>query len=358
MSRFFSQKFDGLTPYTPGEQPQDKQYIKLNTNESPFPPSAKAQAAAAEEAGRLELYPDPTCLRLRQALAERYGVDANEVVVTNGSDEVLNFAFMAWCDDTHPAVFPDITYGFYKVFAELYRIPYTTPPLREDFTVDTADYIGCEGTVFIANPNAPTGLSLSVAQIEEIVSSNPHRIVVIDEAYVDFGGESCVPLIRKYDNLLVTGTFSKSRSMAGARLGFGFGCPALIQDLETLRYSTNPYNINRMTMAAGLGQLADEETTRRNCRTVTKNRTYTAEKLADMGFAVLPSHANFLFAAHPKIAGKELYLKLKDKGVLVRHFDTPRLTDYNRITVGSREQMDALLTAAHEILEECDNEKR
>ena len=352
MSRYFSQKFDRLTPYTPGEQPQDKQYIKLNTNESPFPPSQRAQKAAAEAAAQLQLYPDPTCRQLREGLAALYGVTPEEVILTNGSDEVLNFAFLAWCDDTHPATFPDITYGFYRVFADLYRIPYTTPPLGEDFSVNTADYIGCGKTVFLANPNAPTGLSLSVAQIEEIVRSNPDNVVVIDEAYVDFGGESCAPLIHTYDNLLVTGTFSKSRSMAGARLGFGIGCRALMQDLETLRYSTNPYNINRLTMAAGLGQLADEETTQANCRTVMDNRSYTAEKLEAMGFSVLPSCANFLFATHPRVAGKDLYQKLKDRGVLVRHFDTPRLTAYNRITIGSREQMDALLAAIQAILEE------
>ena len=352
MSRFFSEKFCQLTPYTPGEQPQDKQYVKLNTSESPFPPSEKAQKAATEAAAQLQLYPDPTCKQLREQLAALYGVEADEVILVNGSDEVLNFAFMAFCDDTHPAIFPDITYGFYKVFADLYRIPYTTPPLREDFTVDTAKYMACGKTVFLANPNAPTGLALSVAEIEKIVASNPDNVVVIDEAYVDFGGESCVPLIHKYDNLLVTGTFSKSRSMAGARLGFGFASKALIQDLETLRYSTNPYNVNRLTMAAGLGQLADEEATRRNCRTVMENRAYTAEKLEEMGFVVLPSAANFLFATHPAVDGGALYQKLKERGVLVRHFDTPRLSPYNRITIGSREQMDALLTAVKAILEE------
>ena len=350
MSRFFSRNFAALTPYTPGEQPQDKPYVKLNTNESPFPPSAKAQQAAAAAAASLQLYPDPTCRLLRQRLAAVYGLTAEEVVVTNGSDEVLNFAFMAFCDNG--AVFPDITYGFYRVFADLYRIPYEEIPLKADFTVDIEDYKGLKETVFIANPNAPTGIPLTVAQIEEIVASNPDRVVVVDEAYVDFGGESCASLVRKYDNLLVTGTFSKSRSMAGARLGFGFACPALIQDLETLRYSTNPYNVNRLTMAAGLGQLADEEETRRNCRTIVENREYVTAKLTEMGFSVLPSQANFVFAATPAVSGKELYLRLKDKGILVRHFDTERLTAYNRITVGNREQMDTLLTAIKEILED------
>lgn len=350
MSRFFSKNFVGLTPYTPGEQPQDKKYVKLNTNESPFPPSAAAQKAAAEAAAQLQLYPDPTCRAIREKLAALYGLTADEVVVTNGSDEVLNFAFLAFCDEG--AVFPDITYGFYRVFADLYRIPCEEIPLKADFTVDIEDYKGRKETVFIANPNAPTGIPLSVAQIEEIVVSNPNRIVVVDEAYVDFGGESCAPLVRKYDNLLVTGTFSKSRSMAGARLGFGFACPALIADLETLRYSTNPYNINRLTMAAGLGQLADEEETRRNCAAIVENREYAVAKLTEMGFDVLPSAANFVFATNPKIGGKELYLRLKDKGILVRYFDKERLREYNRITIGSREQMEALLTAIKEILEE------
>ena len=350
MSRFFSRNFAALTPYTPGEQPQDKQYVKLNTNESPFPPSATAQKMAAKAAARLELYPDPTCREIREKLAAVYGVTADQVVVTNGSDEVLSFAFMAFCDNG--AIFPDITYGFYRVFADLYRVPCEEIPLKADFTIDIEDYKGRKETVFIANPNAPTGIPLSVAQIEDIVASNPDRVVVVDEAYVDFGGESCAPLTAKYDNLLVTGTFSKSRSMAGARLGFGIACPALIADLETLRYSTNPYNINRLTMAAGLGQLADEDETRRNCRTVMDNRAYTVAKLEKLGFSVLPSAANFVFAKNPAIDGKELYLRLKEAGILVRYFDKERLREYNRITIGSRAQMDALLAAIKHILEE------
>ena len=349
MSRFFSEKFAELTPYTPGEQPQDKQYIKLNTNESPFPPSVAAQTAAAEAGQSLQLYPDPTCRQLREQLGAIHGLSPEETIVTNGSDEVLSFAFMAFCD--HGAAFPDITYGFYKVFAQLYNVPYVEIPLQEDFTIRLSDYRALGRAIFIANPNAPTGIPLTVAQIEDILCSNRDTVVVVDEAYVDFGGVSCAPLVRKYDNLLVTGTFSKSRSMAGARLGFGFGCPALIQDLETLRYSTNPYNINRMTMAAGLGQLADETTTETNCRTVMDNRAYTTARLEEIGFSVLPSAANFVFATHPAIRGKDLYLQLKERGILVRHFDTPRLTEYNRITIGSRAQMDALLTAIREILE-------
>ena len=345
-----SRRFDRLTPYTPGEQPVDKPYIKLNTNESPSPPSDKAIAAAEAELKALQLYPDPTCGKLRGALAAQYGVSPDRVMVGNGSDEVLSFAFMAYGDAG--VAYPDITYGFYRVFADLYNLDALEIPLKEDFTIDLEPYKGLGRTIFIANPNAPTGIALTRDQIEEILVANPHNVVVVDEAYVDFGGESAVTLTDKYDNLLVTGTFSKSRSMAGARLGFGIACPALIQDLETLRYSTNPYNVNRMTLAAGLGQLADEETTRRNCRTIMDNRDYTTEELTKLGFSVIPSRANFVFATCPKIGGKELYLRLKDAGILVRHFDTARLKEYNRITIGSREQMEALLSAIKSILEE------
>ena len=345
-----SGRFDRLTPYTPGEQPVDKQYIKLNTNESPFPPSDKAIAAAEAELRTLQLYPDPTCGKLRAALAERYGVTPDGVMVTNGSDEALSFAFMAYGDGG--VAYPDITYGFYRVFADLYGLDAVEIPLKEDFTIDVEQYKGLGRTIFIANPNAPTGIPLTLNEIEAIVAANPHNVVVIDEAYVDFGGDSAVPLTAKYQNLLVVGTFSKSRSMAGARLGYAIACPALIADLETLRYSTNPYNVNRLTLAAGLGQLADEETTRRNCQTIIKNREYTAAALTAMGFSVIPSRANFLFATCPRIGGEELYLRLKERGILVRHFGTQRLTDYNRITIGNREQMEALLRAVQSILEE------
>ena len=345
-----SSRFSRLTPYTPGEQPVDKPYVKLNTNESPFPPSDKAIAAAETEAKILQLYPDPTCGKLRKALADTFDVTPDRVMVGNGSDEVLSFAFMAYGDTG--VAYPDITYGFYRVFADLYGLDALEIPLEEDFSIDPEQYKGLGRAIFIANPNAPTGIPLPPSAIAEIAEANPDNVVVVDEAYVDFGGESCVPLTDRYDNLLVVGTFSKSRSMAGARLGYAIGCPALIGDLETLRYSTNPYNVNRLTLAAGLGQLADEETTRRNCRTVMDNRSYTTEKLTEMGFTVIPSAANFVLATCPNIAGRDLYLRLKDKGILVRHFDTRRLTDYNRITIGSREQMDALLTAIKSILEE------
>ena len=353
MSRFFSKKYQSLVPYTPGEQPTERKYIKLNTNESPFPPSDKAVAKAAEAAKLLQLYPDPTCGELTRAVADLCGAEANEVLLTNGSDEILNFAFMAFCDNEHPAVFPDISYGFYKVFAELNGVPYRTVPLRDDLSIDVSDYAAAGGTIFIANPNAPTGLALSLAEIEQILQANPDTVVVIDEAYVDFGAESCVPLIKKYDNLLVTQTFSKSRSMAGARLGFGVGCAALIQDLNTVKYSTNPYNINRMTMAAGLGVLADEAYTQKNCAAVRATREVTRAALLELGFEVTASQTNFLFAKHPSIDGATVYAKLKENGILVRHFATPRIDAYVRITVGSEQEMQALVAALKTIVEEC-----
>ena len=350
MSRFFSSKYDKLVPYVPGEQPKDMKYIKLNTNESPFPPSEKAVKAAAEIANTLQLYSDPEVTPLVEKMSEVFGVEKDEVLMTNGSDEILNFAFMAYCDKDHPAAFPNITYGFYPVFCEINNLPYEEIPLRDDFTVNVDDYIGINKTIFIANPNAPTGIALPVSEIEKIVKSNPDNVVVIDEAYVDFGGESCIPLTKKYDNLLVTQTFSKSRSMAGARLGFGIGNKKLIQDLNTIKYSTNPYNINRMTMAAGVGVLCDEEYTKKNCQTIIENRAYTVEEMKKIGFEILDSSSNFIFAKHPNKDGKEIYLELKARGILVRHFDKPLLCQYNRITIGTKEQMQTLIDNLKEMV--------
>ena len=347
VSRFFTRKYDTLTPYTPGEQPKDRVFIKLNTNESPFPPSPRARELANAAAEDLHLYSDPECRALVQLAAKTWDVDEDEILFTNGSDEILNFAFMAFCD--RGAVFPDITYGFYRVFAQLNGVPFTEIPLRDDFTLDIQDYVNCGKTIFIANPNAPTGIALPLKDIEQIVVSNPDTVVVIDEAYIDFGGESAVPLIHKYGNLLVTQTFSKSRSMAGARLGFGIGCKALIRDLNTVKYSTNPYNVNRMTMAAGIGALEDGEYFRNNCRAIMETRAWTAARLRELGFEMTDSMTNFLFVKHRAIPGKALYSRLREKGILVRHFDTPRLTDYIRVTVGSREQMEAFVAAVEEI---------
>lgn len=352
MSRFFTSKLSGLSPYTPGEQPKDQQYIKLNTNESPFPPSPSVAAAVQGEVGKLQLYSDPECTRLTQKLAERYGVDPDMVLVTNGSDEVLNFAFLAFSDAARSLIFPDITYGFYPVFAELNRIPYTEIPLKKDFSIDVQDYLVKGKTAVIANPNAPTGLALSLAEIEKIVAFDPDRVVIVDEAYVDFGAESAVGLVSRYDNLLVTQTFSKSRSMAGARLGFGIGSNGLIADLNTIKFSTNPYNVNRLSAAAGVAALAEDAYYSANCRTIEKNRQMTTSALTDLGFTVLDSKANFVFACSSRIDGEELYRKCKEKGVLIRHFSKERISGFNRITIGTEAEMQAFIQVVKTILEE------
>lgn len=352
MSRFFSKKYSSLTPYTPGEQPQERKYLKLNTNESPFPPSPLAQKFAREAAGDCQLYSDPECRALVKVAAEKFGVETDEILFTNGSDEILNFAFMAFCDDEHPAAFPNISYGFYPVFAGVNNLPYEEIPLKEDFTIDINDYIGINKTIFIANPNAPTGIALKRDEIEEIVKSNPDNVVIVDEAYVDFGTESSLPLVHKYDNILVCQTLSKSRSLAGARLGFGVGSKALIADLNTIKYSTNPYNINRMTMAAGVGAISDTAYFEENCKKIQENREWTVKELKALGFSMTDSKSNFLFAKSDKISGLDLYLNLKEKGVLIRHFETPLLKDYNRITIGSREQMEEFIKTVKEVLEE------
>ncbi len=351
MSRFFSKKYKNLVPYTPGEQPKDLKYIKLNTNESPFAPSEKAIKYALDAAKSLQLYPDPECRTLTEKCAKLLDVEFENVLMTNGSDEILNFAFMAFCDKDHPACFPNISYGFYSVFANINNIPYEEIPLNDDFTINVDDYIGINKTIFIANPNAPTGICLSKNDIEKIVKSNPDNVVVIDEAYIDFGGESCVDLTKKYDNLLVTQTFSKSRSMAGARLGFGVGNKNLINDLNTVKYSTNPYNINKMTMAAGIGVLEDNDYTIKNCNEIKNVRNYTISALEKLGFYVTNSCANFVFAKHNSISGKEIYLKLKENGILVRHFDKEKICDFNRITIGTKDEMDCLIKALKKILE-------
>jgi histidinol-phosphate aminotransferase len=351
MSRFFSERYSNLVPYTPGEQPKNMEYVKLNTNESPYPPSKNVYEAVKKEAEKLHLYSDPQASVITEKIAKRYGVDKSQVLVTNGSDEILNFAFMAFGSDKREMLFPNITYGFYTVFAELNGLKYKEVPLKDDFTIDINDYIGKDTMIVIANPNAPTGIALALDEIEEIVKSNKDSVVVIDEAYVDFGAQSAVSLVDKYDNLLVTMTFSKSRSMAGGRIGFGIGSKELINDLNTIKYSTNPYNVNRISQIAGACAIDSDEYYMENCKEIIRTREYTKKELEKLGFVVLDSRANFLFAKSDKISGKDLYLKLKENGVLVRHFDKEIIKDYNRITIGTREQMDIFLKETKRILE-------
>ena len=352
MSRFLSEKYATLTPYVPGEQPRDTQYVKLNTNESPFPPSPRVVAAAEREANRLNLYSDPECTELKIAAAKLYGVEPKNVLPVNGSDEILYFAFLAFGDKANPFAFADISYGFYPVYARFCDVPSREIPLKDDFSLDYREYLGIREHVLIANPNAPTGSCLPLWQIEEIVKSNPDRVVIIDEAYVDFGGESCVALTKKYDNLLAIQTFSKSRSLAGARLGFGIGNEQLIRDLNTVKYSINPYNVNRMTQAAAVAAIEDDAYYQENARTIMTTRAETTKTLQSLGVTVLPSCANFIFAKSDRVSGEELYQKLKARGVLVRHFTKERIKDFCRITIGTREQMQILLTNIRAILTE------
>ena len=352
MSRFFSEKYIDLEPYVPGELPKNKREIKLNTNENPYPPLQEVTDAVAEESRKLNLYSDPDSLDLRRALADNLEVPEDHLIVTNGSDEILNFAFMAFCDDHIPAVFPDVTYGFYPVFAQINQLPYREIPLKDDLTIDINKFFQVAGTLFIANPNAPTGIALQKSEIEQILQNNTYNVVVVDEAYVDFGAESCLPLVEAYDNLLVTRTFSKSRSLAGARLGVGIAQPELIADLNAVRNSTNPYNVNRLTAAAGIACLKHDDYNMENCRKIIETRSWSERVLKDLGFEMTTSRTNFLFARHPDISGDELYKRLKDRGILIRHFKGQRICDYNRITIGTPEQMEKLVEAIKEILEE------
>lgn len=351
MSTFFSSQLKNLAPYTPGEQPQDQQYVKLNTNESPYPPSAGVIAALNnKEAADLRLYSDPECKELKKALAGYYGVEPENIYVGNGSDEALNFAFLSYATDGRGVAFADITYGFYPVFADLYHIPVQIVPLKPDFSIDPKDYYGLNKTIVIANPNAPTGLALSRDEMEGIIKANPDSVVVVDEAYVDFGAESCVELTKTYPNLLVVQTYSKSRSMAGARLGYAIGNADLIRDLETVKFSTNPYNVNRLTLRAGVQAIAEQDYYTENCKKIMATRAYTKEKLEALGFTVLDSRSNFLFAMKPGTDGGAIYRGLKERGVLVRHFDKDPIRDYNRITIGTPEQMDIFLKKLEELL--------
>jgi len=352
MSRFMYTRFQDMEAYTPGEQPQDKQYIKLNTNESPFPPAPQVIAAMTdEEVANLRLYPDPEGKVLKQKLAALYNLKPENVFLSNGSDDILNFAFMAF-RGVKGVAFADITYGFYDVFAKLHDIPSEIVPLKDDFTVDPTAYMRDDRMVVLANPNAPTGISLSVEAIEDILRANPHNVVLIDEAYVDFGGESCYPLIDRYDNLLVVRTYSKSRCLAGGRLGYAFGNPALIEDLEKIRYSTNPYSINRLTLRLGEITVDENDYYVQKCAEIIRVREWTKEQLKAIGFEVLDSDANFLFARHAKVDGATLYNGLKEAGVLVRHFTKSRIAAFNRITIGTAEQMQRFIDIVRLLIKE------
>lgn len=354
MSGFLLPRLQSLEPYVPGEQPQGRSYIKLNTNESPFPPSPQVLVAlSGETALRLNLYPDPLAARLRRAIGAEYGLSSGQVFVGNGSDEVLGFAFLAYAGETQPVTIPDISYGFYKVYCQLFGVTPHVLPLNPDFTVPVERFCGCGTPVVFANPNAPTGIALPLPAVERIVATNPGHVVLVDEAYVDFGGESAMPLLSQYPNLLIVRTYSKSRSLAGGRLGYALGNEPLIQDLERVKSSFHPYSVNSLTMEAGIRAMENREYFEICVSQIVRTREETGKGLRGLGFTLTESATNFLFAKPPRMGGRAYYEALKERGILVRHFEGERLCDYVRISIGRPEDMERLLTATKEILREA-----
>lgn len=341
-----------VVPYVPGEQPKQAGIIKLNTNENPYPPAPGVKKALDQmDHGEFRLYPDPESGVLVKALAAYYGVPEKQVFVGVGSDDVLAMAFLTFFNTGRPILFPDITYSFYDVWADLFRMPYEQIPLDEAFRIRTEDYIGREcGGIVIANPNAPTGVFLPPAEIEKIVAANRDVVVIVDEAYVDFGAESALPLLKKYDNLLVVQTFSKSRAMAGMRIGYAFGNEKLIGYLRDCRFSFNSYPMNRPALAAGAAALADEAYFKEICGRIIETRERIKKELRELGFSFMDSRTNFVFAAHEKVPAKEIFEMLKEKGIYVRYFAKPRIDNYLRITIGTDEEMDRLLSVLREYL--------
>ncbi len=340
-----------VVPYTPGEQPKISDVIKLNTNENPFPPSPMVTKALTDfDADKLRLYPDTNSQTLTDALAQRYNVKPSQVFVGVGSDDVLSMAFMTFFNSDKPIVFPDITYSFYDVWADVYRIPYRTIPLTEDFLINAEDYRCENGGVVIPNPNAPTGALQSLDFVEQIVSANRDSVVIIDEAYIDFGGESCIPLTEKYDNLLVVQTFSKSRSMAGMRIGYAIGCEKLIKYLNDVKFSVNSYTMNHISQLCGTAAVLDEEYFKKTTQEIIKVREYSKQRLSELGFTFPDSVSNFIFASHKSKPAAEIFSELKGRKIFVRYWNKPRINNHLRITIGTREQMDKLFAALEEIL--------
>jgi histidinol-phosphate aminotransferase len=352
MSRFWSTTTRTLQPYVPGEQPKLPNLVKLNTNENPYGPSPLALAAIRKETGdSLRLYPDPESTQLRQAIATYFGnLEPQQVFVGNGSDEVLAHAFLALLKHDQPILFPDISYSFYPVYCRLYDVAYQTVPLDANFGIRVADYVQPNGGIIFPNPNAPTGRALPLADIEILLQANPDSVVVVDEAYIDFGGESAVTLVNRYPNLLVVQTFSKSRSLAGLRVGFAVGHPDLIDALQRVKNSFNSYPLDRLASVGATAAIADREWFEHTRQAVIRTRTTLTRELEALGFEVLPSAANFVFARHPQHDAEKSALALRQRGIIVRHFKQPRIEQFLRITVGTDEQCVALVTALREIV--------
>lgn len=351
MSKFWNVKLKDINPYTPGEQPQDKSYIKLNTNENPYPPSPNVIDAIKEVVNEdLKKYPDPQCLVLKEALAKHYSLDINEVFVGNGSDEILAFCFMAFFDNTNEILFPNISYSFYKVYANIFGVPFSECSLDKTFKINVDDYCKKSGGVIIANPNAPTGISISLENIEKILKANMDKVVIIDEAYIDFGGESSVGLTKKYQNLLVVQTFSKSRSLAGLRVGYAMGSEELIKGLEIVKNSFNSYTLDRIAIKGATEAVLDSEYYDTIISKIIKTREEYKAIFIKLGFNVLDSDSNFLFVSHDKFEGEDMYNFLKSKGVLVRHFKKREIDKFLRITIGTKEDMEELMKEINEFI--------
>ncbi len=351
MSRFWSQIVHGLTPYTPGEQPKIANLIKLNTNECPYPPSQRVlEAISAATSGDLRLYPDPDSSALRQAIANYYGIARDHVFVGNGSDEILAFAFQALLNHAGPLVYPYITYSFYPVYCQLNGITAETVPLNADFSLDLDTIPDHAGAVIFPNPNAPTGQTVSLEAISRLCRRLPNQVIVVDEAYVDFGAETAVPLVNAHPNLLVVQTFSKSRALAGLRVGFAIGHPELLAGLERVKNSFNSYPVDRLASAGAIAAIEDREGFEHDCQRIIETRQWLTEQLTALGFDVVPSRANFVFVRHPQRDAGELAVGLRERAVIVRHFRLPRIDQHLRITIGTREECDALVTALKAIL--------
>ena len=357
MSKFWNDKIKEIEPYTPGEQPKDKKYIKLNTNENPYPPSAKViEKIKSMELEDLKLYPDPDVMELGKVIAEYFSNKINDkvthkqVFIGNGSDEVLAFIFMTFFNAGDKVYYPDITYSFYPVYADLFNVKEVKIPLNDSFEIEIQKYFGLDGHIIIANPNAPTSIALKLDEIEEIVKNNPNQLVIVDEAYVDFGAESAVKLINKYDNVLVVQTFSKSRSMAGIRLGYALGSENIIEGLNRLKFSFNSYTIDRISIEAGIESFKDDEYFEKTNAKIIQTREKTVEKLKKLGFKVLNSSANFIFISHNKVFAGDLYKQLKENGVLVRYFAKDRINNYLRVTIGTDEEMGIFIKKLEETI--------
>ena len=340
-----------VVPYTPGEQPKIKNIIKLNTNENPYPPAAAvSETLSAMDISDFRKYPDPTCSLLADAIADFYGLSKEKVFVGVGSDDVLAMAFLTFFNSDKPILFPDITYSFYDVWADLFRIPYRQVPLNNSFEIEPEDYYAENGGIVIANPNAPTGVELSIKYIEEIVKRNPDVVVIVDEAYIDFGGISAIELIDKYDNLLVVQTFSKSRSMAGMRIGYAFGCEKLIKYLSDVKFSFNSYTMNMPVLELGAAAVSDKAYFEECCKKVIATRERIKPLLAELGFEFADSKTNFIFVKHKDRHGKEIFDYLRQNGIIVRRFDKPRIDEYLRISIGTDEEMDKLIEVLRSML--------